>query len=134
MKKVLVFALALAALPMFSYAATYQYVDTAGEVEVVTANTADEAIAVAPNRMATSGVMVVSSISFGIGGIGGNGSLDVDGDGTIAFQYVDVTGDVDMIEAVNAEQALVISPNRAEHNGVIMAEINPIPESVEVNL
>ncbi|CAN5770947.1 hypothetical protein BH11PAT2_BH11PAT2_10110 [soil metagenome] len=63
MKKVLgMFALAaVIALPSMSYAATYAYVNSAGDVSAVVANTAAQALATAPGISVHSGVMLLSN-------------------------------------------------------------------------
>ena len=68
MKKVLgIFALAaVIALPSMSYAATYAYVNTSGEVAAVTADTAAQALATAPNMDVHSGVLLLTNPSYGI--------------------------------------------------------------------
>ncbi|MDB5245263.1 MAG: hypothetical protein JWN90_368 [Parcubacteria group bacterium] len=68
MKKVLgMFALAaVIALPSMSYAATYAYVNSSGEVAAVTADTAAQALATAPNMDIHSGVMLLSNPNDGI--------------------------------------------------------------------
>lgn len=127
MKKILfLVAITLLAFPALSYAATYQYVATDGTVREVEAPTADAALLQADDRMPTSGVLLVSP--FGVGGIGGNS------DGMITYQYVNTTGDVDSVEANDASEALLLSVNKAPHSGVYMAEVNPIPESIDVSL
>lgn len=62
MKKVLgMFALAaVAALPAVSFAQTYAYVNTAGEVSSVDAATASQALVIAPNIGIHSGVMLLN--------------------------------------------------------------------------
>lgn len=60
---------ALMSLPAFADAATYAYVDSAGEVKSVTAGDWRTAIEIAPNRHLNSGVLLLSSASdFGIVG------------------------------------------------------------------
>jgi len=54
-------ALALVAIPTFSFAATYAYVNTTGEVMTTDAATWMEAINKAPNIHMHSGVLLVDS-------------------------------------------------------------------------
>ncbi len=54
------------ALPSFAHAATFAYVNTAGEVNAVVANTWMEAIANAPNIHVHSGVMLLTNPSDSI--------------------------------------------------------------------
>lgn len=56
-------AFALISLPMFASAATYAYVDAAGEVKPVIADTWQQAIAKATNIHIHSGVMLLDSPS-----------------------------------------------------------------------
>lgn len=108
---------------------TYNYVTVDGTIGSVTAANAQAALeASAYNRLSTSGV-IISSEFFGVGGGG-----DVDNDGLVSYQYVDVSGDVDMIEAVNAEAALALASSMDIHpeSGVVFAEVRPISENVEV--
>lgn len=107
----------------------YQYVRVDGSIgSVVAANAAAALEASMHDRDPESGV-IISSEFFGVGGMG-----DLDNDGLVSYQYVDVNGDVDMIEATSAEAALAIGASNDIHpeSGVVVAEANPIPESVEV--
>lgn len=66
MKKVLLGAFALAAfvaIPGVSLAATYAYVNTAGEVMTVEASNPNTAITTAPSIAARSGVMLIEVTS-----------------------------------------------------------------------
>ncbi len=54
-------ALALIAIPAFSRAASYAYVNQSGEVNMVVANDWMTAIAIAPNRAIHSGVILLNS-------------------------------------------------------------------------
>ena len=60
---VAVVAFALAAIPAFSQAASYAYVNQSGEVNMVVANDWMTAIATAPNRALRSGVILLNSQS-----------------------------------------------------------------------
>lgn len=66
MKKLLLGSLALAAvvaIPGVSLAATYAYVNTAGEVMTMEASNASTAIATAPGIHSRSGVMLIETTS-----------------------------------------------------------------------
>ncbi len=66
MKKLLLGSLALAAvvaIPGVSFAATYAYVNTAGEVMTMEASNASTAIATAPGIHPRSGVLLIQSTS-----------------------------------------------------------------------
>lgn len=54
-------AFALIAIPSFSFAATYAYVNTSGEVMTTESATWQQAIATAPNIAARSGVLLIDS-------------------------------------------------------------------------
>lgn len=60
-KLILALAAAAVALPGFASAATYAYVNTAGEVMTTEAATADAALMTAPNLHVHSGVMLVGT-------------------------------------------------------------------------
>jgi len=57
---------ALIALPAFSQAASYAYVNQSGEVNMVIANDPMTAIAIAPNRAMHSGVILLTTQSTGL--------------------------------------------------------------------
>ncbi len=62
------------ALPSFAAAATYAYVNTAGEVNAVTASDANTALMTAPNIATHSGVMLLGSqtdpiVNDGVSGV-----------------------------------------------------------------
>ncbi len=64
MKNLFLGALALAALvaaPAATFAATYAYVNTAGEVMTMEASSAEQALSTAPNLHVHSGVMTVGT-------------------------------------------------------------------------
>lgn len=64
MKTLLLSSLAMAAAvvaPAISFAQTYAYVNTAGEVRTMDANTANQALTSAPGISLHSGVMLITS-------------------------------------------------------------------------
>lgn len=71
----IVAAFAVMSVPALSYAATYAYVNTAGNVSTVTAADPNTAILIAPGISAHSGVMLLDSaednevIGDGVGGV-----------------------------------------------------------------
>lgn len=76
MTKILTGTLALAAIlavPGLSMAADYAYVNANGEVNMVTANTATEALTTAPNIHVRSGVMLMTDADAGLVGDEVNG-------------------------------------------------------------
>lgn len=54
---------AAVALPAAGLAATYQYVDTQGNMASVEASTGEQALMIAPNKAYNSGVMLVTSVN-----------------------------------------------------------------------
>lgn len=61
-------ASAMMGVPMLSFAATYAYVNTAGNVSTVIADTPAQALATAPNKDAHSGVVLLVNPAAGLGG------------------------------------------------------------------
>jgi hypothetical protein len=147
MKKLTFFVAAILiglGLPMLSYAATFHYVDLTGEIGSIEAPNASVALATAPDIHPNSGVVLDAGLleegdnafAFGVGGdadVAGV-SISVVSDGLITFQYVDVNGDVDSVEARNATEAMLLADNIHPNSGVYIAETNPIPESVDVSV
>ncbi len=71
MKNIFLGALALAAViaaPAGAFAATYAYVNTAGEVMTMEASSAEQALTSAPNLHVHSGVMIISADDAGVVG------------------------------------------------------------------
>ncbi len=58
---VMAVVVAVAAVPALSFAATYAYVNHAGEIRTVIANTAEAALATAPGLHIHSGVLLLDS-------------------------------------------------------------------------
>lgn len=99
----------MATVPMLSFAATYQYVDTNGSLSAVDANSPTQALTVS-NIAPTSGVMLVSdSLSF----------TSFVPAGTNTYQYVDTNGNVSAVNADSPTQALTVS-NIAPTSGVML--------------
>lgn len=112
-------------LPALTSAATYSYVTTSGEVWTVEASSAEEAIRIAPDRHATSGVALEVTADV----VDGDVSTDM-----TTYQYISVSGEVESVEARSAAEALVRAQAKATTSGVIMAESDPLPESMNVPL
>jgi hypothetical protein len=117
MKKTL-FALAgmlVIGLPLFSFAATYHYVTTGGDVASVEADSASQALATAPNIHPNSGV----AIDLGFIEVG----MDVDvppstSGGGLYYAYVDANGTVRTVAASNPSEALLNASNLHPQSGV----------------
>ena len=112
--------------PIQSFAATYYYVNTNGEIATVEADTPEMAILIAPNRMPDSGValdlgliepgtQVVASAATASPG-STSGSLGTGGSNT--FHYVTVDGVTALVTAPDPQTALLRAPNRAPNSGV----------------
>lgn len=112
-------------------AATYQYVNTSGSLQIVEAPNSETAMAIAQNKAPRSGVMLISSSN--IGGVGGTTVITVTpvtpttpmftvigGTGARTYSYVDNSGSVRMVMASDASTALRTAPNIAPHSGVML--------------
>ncbi len=100
------------AVPAATIAATYNYVDTSGNISAVSANSAAEALTVS-NLAPHSGVMLAGS-----GGLTMTGFVPVTG-GASTYAYVDVNGNISSVNANSAAQALTAS-NIASNSGVML--------------
>jgi hypothetical protein len=110
--------LTMLVLPTVSFANTYLYVDSGGRLQSMQANSSTEALATAPNIKFNSGVMLVSAGEF-IGGIGGSFESPVNLSGTF-YQFVDVNGNIQSINAGSSAEALANAVNIAPNSGVIL--------------
>ena len=96
-------------IPLSSFAATYQYVDTNGNLSTVTADSAAQALTVG-NLATHSGVMLVSdSLIF----------TNFVPAGTNTYAYVNTSGELSTVTADSAAQALTVG-NLATHSGVML--------------
>lgn len=107
-------AFALLLAPTASFASTYQYIGTDGDLHSVEASSASSALSLATNLALHSGVILVGS----------DGRIS-ETDGTVRmsgtfFQYVDTSGNLQSIDAGNASIAIAKAPNIALHSGVIL--------------
>lgn len=121
MQKILIALSAMAALvvPTASFAATYFYVDTGGTVRSVEASSANEALATAPNRAATSGVTLDMGVlddgdSVVAPGIPNTGS------GSVTYHYVTNANVVESVEADTPSEAFSAATNISMHSGVAL--------------
>jgi len=109
--------LLLLMVPLFALAQTYQYVDTTGNLRIVVANTPSEAIAIAPNRDAHSGVIEV--------GVGGEGNALAPTTVPLSafaktYQYVDTAGNLRLVVANSPSEAIATAENRMSNSGVML--------------
>jgi hypothetical protein len=108
------------ALSFFSasaLAATYQYVNTAGNIQRVEAVSAEQALAIAPNRAVHSGVMLYSNLPMTITYVNNNDSLATVS--YVTYQYVNTSGQIQSVVAANPTQAFSLATNIALHSGVM---------------
>jgi hypothetical protein len=103
-------------------AATYIYVTSSGQISSVSANNATEALAMAPNMAAHSGVMLTNGtpIQMPVQNIAQYGQ----------YAYVNTSGTVVFISANSPAEALANATNIATHSGVIL--INSISDQALV--
>jgi hypothetical protein len=119
MKKLFIVASALAlGFPVAAFAATYDYVDTTGTMRTIVADSAAQALAIAPNIALHSGVAIhtgtiasaslptVLGVSFTPSGF------------LHTYQYVDIAGNMRTVQAGSPAEALQIAPNIAPNSGV----------------
>jgi len=116
-------ALAIFILPAVSSANTYQYVDNGGRLQSIQASSSTEALAMAYNIGIHSGVMLVS-----VNGIGGsyedpttNTTTTTNTNTNVNFyQFIDVNGNVQSMNAPNSSVALATAYNIGIHSGVVL--------------
>lgn len=103
--------------PGLIYAATYQYVDRNGDVQMVNADTPMAAIASAPNIGIHSGVALYTDLPQ----LGGTAIVHVSvTSGTYAYHYIDINGIVQTVMANNAAEAFSKAVNIGIHSGVAL--------------
>jgi hypothetical protein len=105
MKKIILLSALSLGLPFAAFASTYDYVNTSGNVETITATTPDAAIAAASDIAQHSGVALDS------------GTIVVVGNSL--YEYVDINGNLDTIQAASANAALAMATHIASHSGVL---------------
>jgi len=107
--------LSILALPVVSSANTYQYIDSGGMIQSTQASNPSEALATAYNIGLHSGVVLTT-----VDGIGGSyESPTVNTSGSF-YQFVDVNGNIQSINAVSASVALATAYNIGLHSGVVL--------------
>lgn len=104
------------AFPMFSYAATYAYVNTSGQLSITNANSAQDAISNTSNLGLHSGVMLIHS---GIGGMEPAQNVYTSNQ-TTRYGYVNSSGVVTFVNANSSNGAFADSVNISEYSGVIL--------------
>ena len=108
-------ALAVLVLPAVSSASTYQYIDTAGRIQSTQANSSTEALATAYNIGLHSGVVLVN-----VNGIGGSYESPTTNIGGSFYQFVDIYGNVQSMNAVSSTVALATAYNIGSNSGVVL--------------
>jgi len=106
------------ALSLGSYgvlnAATYQYVNTQGQLESISADSATEALRTASNLGSHSGVMLVSNVTVQVVTTTSNGS------NSNWYMYVNDSGVVITLSANSPAEAFAKAVNLATHSGVML--------------
>ena len=103
-----------AVLPLATFAATYEYVNTTGSVQSEVANNPTQALSAPANIAPTSGVILVST----------DDSTNVVAYGNNTYEYVNTSGNLQTVLANNATQALSAPTNMALTSGVVLLSIN----------
>jgi len=123
-KIILSLAITLTTLTTFSLtavAATYQYVNTAGNIQSVEADSTSQALAEATNIAPNSGVMLYVGLTTVVVNNPDNTVSTVP---YMTYQYINTVGQVQTITASTADQAFAIAINIALHSGVIQVVAN----------
>lgn len=95
-------------VPYLAHAATYAYINTSGTFSYIEASSAEDALARASNRHASSGVMTVETAS------GAQQATALSG-----YVYVNTSGQVVRVSAQTAAEAFAIAQNIAPNSGVM---------------
>ncbi len=113
MKKLLLLSAVAFGLPFAAFAATYNYVNTAGSLQSVQANNADQALALAANIAPHSGVALDTGTVIFAAPL----SVSV---GNATYEYVNTSGNLQAEQAPNAAMALAGAVNIAPNSGVML--------------
>ncbi len=117
MKTGLLFSTTLLLLPVATFAASYQYIDTGGTVRTVSAESSSEAVQLATNIDPHSGIMPASgSLSSGDNVV--VTPTPTASDGTQLYHYIDRNGVVQDVRARSAAEAMSLAVNMDSHSGV----------------
>lgn len=103
--------------PVAATAATYNYVDTMGNVDSVEANSPMAAMAIAGDIHPRSGVALDDGDLDSGTAIGGSGDASVSGGTPGTYHYVTVNGEVNTVSASSASQVMMMSDIHP-HSGV----------------
>jgi len=101
--------------PVFSYASTYAYVNQAGQVNTVIADTAANAIAIAPGISANSGVMLIANSTGAVLGVNSSAVY-----GVLTYAYVNQAGTVMTVSANSPALAFANAIGIDENSGVVL--------------
>jgi len=107
----------VSALTLGSYgvlnAATYQYINTQGQLESISADSATEALRTASNLGSHSGVILASNATVEV-------TTVPNGSGSNWYMYVNDSGTVITISANSPAEAFSKAINLATHSGVML--------------
>ncbi len=108
-------ALAVLAVPVVSAANTYQYVDSAGRLQTTQAVSSSDALSTTSNMGLHSGVIWVS-----VDGIGGSYESPTTNTGGSFYQFIDVNGNIQSMNAISSAVALATAYNIDLNSGVVL--------------
>ncbi len=109
------------------FAATFQYVDTSGNLRTVIAENTSVALATAPNIASDSGVMNTTIVSANtiVASPSTTARLLLGTScGQNLFAYINTSGTISTVSATNATVALLTATNIASDSGVIASCIS----------
>lgn len=101
----------------YAEAATYQYVNTSGQIAIVSANSVDEALRTAYLRLPNSGVMLSSSTDNIV-----TGAQTVSGSGINIYKYINTSGQIAIVMANSVSDAFKKASNISPHSGVMLVK------------
>jgi hypothetical protein len=110
--------IAIGLLPGLSFAATYHYVNTSGEIAAVEAQNAQTALVTAPNIAYNSGVAIDNGLLKVGKQVTAFGYVQPINTGLNTYHFVNTSGYTDSVVAASAQIALMIAPNIAYNSGV----------------
>jgi len=110
---------AISTFSLEALAATYQYVNTTGNIQIVEAVNASQALVIAPNIALHSGVMLYSSSPIELTYVNNNNDGALATVPYLTYQYINTLGNVQAVMASDSTQAFSLATNIALHSGVI---------------